>query len=62
MARFIFNAQKWPELVSGGAFMAQKPHLDTRTESCQGRRKSAVDASSSSTYPKKKGYHGRWCS
>ena len=60
---FMFNVQKQPVLVSGSAFWAQKPHLDTRTESHQGGRKSTRDASTSSTYLKKnKGFHGGQCS
>ena len=57
-ARFILHVWNQPVPVSGGAFWAQKHHLDTRTESPKGGRKSAGGASTSSTYPKKKGHHG----
>ena len=50
---FMFNVQKQPFLVSGGASLAQKLHLYTRTASCQGGRKSAGHVSTHSTYPKK---------
>ena len=35
----MFNVQKKPVLVSDDVSLAQKPHLDTRTESCKGGRK-----------------------
>ena len=53
----MFNVQKQPLLMCGGAFMAQKCHLDSRTESYQDGRKSSGSVSTSSTYPTKKGQH-----
>ena len=58
-AGFMFNVQKQPVLVSDGASLAKKLHLDTKTESHQGGRKSARSVSTSSIYPKKKGSHRR---
>ena len=45
-------------LVSDCDFLAQKPHLVTRTESCQGGRNLAGGASISSTHPRKRGILG----
>ena len=44
------------------AFLALKPHLDTRAEGHQASRKSTGGASTSSTYPMKNGCHGGQCS
>ena len=38
---FMFNIQKQPVLVSGGASLEHKSHFNTRTEGGQGGRKSA---------------------
>ena len=54
----MFNVLKQPVPVCGGAFLVQKPHLHTRTETSQAGRKSAWDASTRSAYPKIKGCHG----
>ena len=48
----MFNVQNEPAFMSGGAFLAEKPLMDTRTESHQGGRKSARGVPTSSTYPK----------
>ena len=37
----MFNVWKQPGLVSDGSSLAQKPQLDTRTETGQGGRKSS---------------------
>ena len=59
-AAFRFNVQKWPMLEYSDAFLA--PHLETKPDSCLVERKSAADASMSSTDSRKKGSHGGWCS
>ena len=43
------------KLESGGASLAKKPHFDTRTESCQGGRKS-----SGGCVPMTQGRRGLW--
>ena len=58
----MFSVQKQTVLVSVGAFLVQESHLDTKTETHKGGRKSAGGASTSSTYPKRKGCHGGQCS
>ena len=61
-SRLIFNVHMTPVLVFGDAFLAQKPHLVTKTESYQGGSNSPGSASTSSTYPNMKGHHGGQCS
>ena len=58
----MFNVQRQPVLASSGAFLAQKPPLDTRAEIHKGDGKSDVGASTSSAYSKQKGCHGGQCS
>ena len=48
---YMFNVQKQPVLLSGGASLAHKPYLGTRTESHQGGMKSAGGVCTSSSDP-----------
>ena len=39
-AGFRFQTQKWHVMESGGVCLGKKPHLYTKSDSCQGGRKS----------------------
>ena len=55
---FHFNVQKRPVPKSSGTTLAKRPHLESRTETQQGGRKSTGDiVSASSTDSRKKGSH-----
>ena len=60
-AGFEFNVQKQPVAVSGGASLAKKPQLDAKSDSHQGRRKSAGGASTRYTETRKKDHRGWHC-
>ena len=56
---FHFNVPKRPVLESSGASLANRPHLESRTEAFQGGRKSTGGSvSARSTDSMKKGNHG----
>ena len=61
-AGFRLHVQNRPVPESAGAILVQKPCLDIRAGSWEGGRKSAGDASTSSTDSRKKGNHGKWFS
>ena len=50
-----------PEADSIGGPLAKKPHLETRIESHQGRKKSSGHASGVSSNSREKGSSGEWC-